>query len=61
MSNLIGVKSYDVDLKNQSAEVITADDSLDFKTVLSTIQKTGKKVKSGKADGEDMSVEAIAS
>jgi copper chaperone len=61
MSNLIGVKSYDVDLKNQSAEVITADDALDFKTVLSTIQKTGKKVKSGKADGEDMSVEAIAS
>jgi hypothetical protein len=41
--------------------VITADDALDFKTVLSTIQKTGKKVKSGKADGEDMSVEAIAS
>jgi len=61
LKKLDGVKSFDVDLKGQTAEVITADDSLEYNTVLSTIQKTGKKVNSGKADGQDMPVDAITS
>ena len=53
---LTGVKSYDVSLKNQTAEVIT-EESVDYKTVLEKIVKTGKKVKSGEADGKEMPVE----
>lgn len=56
-NNRPGVKSYDVSLENQTAEVITNDDSLDYDTVLKTISKTGKKVKSGEADGKEMSIE----
>lgn len=47
---LVGVKSYDVDLEAQSAKVV-ADPKLDYETVLNTIKKTGKTVKSGEADG----------
>jgi copper chaperone len=51
-----GVKSFDVNLEKQTAEIVTEDDSLDYNTVLSTIAKTGKKVNSGQADGADMPV-----
>jgi copper chaperone len=47
-----GVESYNVSLETQTAEVV-ASESLTFDTVLEKIQKTGKKVKSGEADGEE--------
>jgi copper chaperone len=53
---ITGVKDYNVSLENQTAEVVTKDDSLDYDTVLSTISKTGKKVNSGSKDGQDMHV-----
>lgn len=46
-----GVKSHNVDLEKQTAEVTTVDDSLSFDTVLATIRKTGKTVNSAEADG----------
>jgi copper chaperone len=45
-----GVKSYNVSLENQTAEIIT-EDSLSYDTVLEKIKKTGKTVNSGEADG----------
>ncbi len=45
-----GVKSYNVSLETQTAEIVT-EDSLDYDTVLEKIKKTGKTVKSGEADG----------
>ncbi len=51
-----GVKSYNVDLKGQTANV-EAEESLSYEKVLETIKKTGKKVNSGEADGEEKSVE----
>jgi len=51
----LGVKSYNVSLETQTAE-ITAADSLDYQTVLEKIKKTGKTVKSGEADGAPMDV-----
>ena len=51
-----GVKSFDVSLDTQTANVIAAE-TLPYETVLTTIKKTGKTVKSGEADGEEMSVE----
>ena len=60
MSNILGVKKFDVSLDKQTAEVSTNDDSLDYNTVLSTIKKTGKKVKSGEADGKEMPIEVPA-
>ena len=56
---MIGVEKYDVNLEKQTAEVVTKDDSLDYQTVLSTIAKTGKKVKSGEADGKEMPIEVV--
>ena len=56
---MLGVERYDVSLETQTAEVVTKDDSLKYQTVLSTIAKTGKKVKSGEADGKEMSVEVL--
>lgn len=53
----IGVKDYDVSLENQTAVVNTVDDSLDYDTVLKTIKKTGKKVNSGEADGQEKPIE----
>jgi copper chaperone len=47
---LPGVKSYNVSLETQTAEIVT-EDSLDYSTVLEKIKKTGKTVKSGQADG----------
>ena len=55
-SSSAGVKSYDVSLDTQTADVVTAE-TLDYDTVLNTIKKTGKTVKSGEADGEERSVE----
>jgi len=57
LKKLDGVEKYDVSLENQTAEVITKDDTLPYETVLTTIKKTGKKVKSGEADGKDMPIE----
>jgi copper chaperone len=53
-----GVKSYEVSLEKQTAEVVS--ESLDYNAVLTAIKKTGKKVKSGEADGESMPVEVPA-
>ena len=53
-----GVKSNKVSLEEQTAEVIT-EESVDYQTVLGKITKTGKKVKSGEADGKEMSVELL--
>lgn len=50
-----GVKSFDVSLDTQTAEV-TTEDSVSYATVLEKIQKTGKKVNSGEADGVPQSV-----
>ena len=50
-----GVKSYTVSLDTQTADVVTSD-SVDYDTVLQTIKKTGKTVKSGEADGKEMAV-----
>ena len=50
-----GVKSYDVSLDTQTATVV-AEPTLDYETVLKTIVKTGKKVNTGEADGEEKSV-----
>ena len=57
---LKGVEKYEVSLETQTAEVVTKDDSLEYDTVLTTIAKTGKKVKSGQADGKDMPVEILS-
>jgi copper chaperone len=54
------VKEFDVKLDKQTAEVTTKDDSLTYETVLNTIKKTGKKVKTGEADGKEMPIEAPA-
>ncbi|KAF2737274.1 hypothetical protein EJ04DRAFT_510381 [Polyplosphaeria fusca] len=50
LKKLDGVKSYNVSLETQTAEVVT-EDSVDYSTVLEKIKKTGKAVKSGEADG----------
>jgi hypothetical protein len=51
----IGVESYNVSLETQTAEIVAAE-SLDYETVLEKIKKTGKKVKSGEADGQEREV-----
>ncbi|KAK7542306.1 putative iron/copper transporter Atx1 [Phyllosticta capitalensis] len=56
LKKLDGVKSHNISLESQTAEVVAAD-SLDYDTVLNTIKKTGKKVNSGEADGQTKSVE----
>ncbi|KAF2197563.1 hypothetical protein GQ43DRAFT_380693 [Delitschia confertaspora ATCC 74209] len=55
LKKLDGVKSYNVSLDTQTAEIVT-EPSLDYATVLEKIKKTGKTVKSGEADGETMEV-----
>ncbi|KAK0324056.1 Cytosolic copper metallochaperone [Friedmanniomyces endolithicus] len=55
LKKLDGVKSFDVSLDSQTANVVTAD-SVEYATVLEKIKKTGKKVNSGKADGVPQSV-----
>lgn len=54
-NNPPGVESYNVSLETQTAEIVAAE-SLDYETVLEKIKKTGKKVKSGEADGQEMAV-----
>lgn len=56
MDTPTGVESFDVSLENQTAEVKATED-LPYETVLNTIKKTGKKVKSGEADGKEMPIE----
>ncbi|KAF2461727.1 putative iron/copper transporter Atx1 [Lineolata rhizophorae] len=56
LKKLDGVKSYNVSLDSQTAEIVAAD-SLDYDTVLATIKKTGKKVNTGEADGQPMKVD----
>jgi len=50
-----GVKSYNVSLESQTAD-ITADENLSYEQVLEKIKKTGKTVNSGEADGVPQSV-----
>lgn len=45
LTRVDGVKNVDISLENQSVNVVS---SLPYDTVLSTIQKTGKEVLSGK-------------
>ncbi|KAH6663389.1 heavy-metal-associated domain-containing protein [Halenospora varia] len=59
LTKLDGVKSFDVSLDTQTATVVAAPE-LTYEKVLQTIQKTGKKVTAGEADGEKKSVELIA-
>lgn len=53
-----GVQSYEVSLADQTA-IVVAEPNLDYQTVLKTIKKTGKKVNSGEADGEEKSVDLV--
>ena len=46
-----GVKSYEVSLEDQTADVVTEGDALSYAAVLEKIKKTGKEVKSAQADG----------
>ncbi|KAB8241231.1 putative iron/copper transporter Atx1 [Aspergillus flavus] len=55
LKKLPGVKSYDVSLDSQTATVVT-EPSVSYETVLVTIQKTGKTVTAGEADGQTMAV-----
>jgi copper chaperone len=49
------VKSYNVSLDTQTADV-TTDEKVTYETVLEKIKKTGKTVNSGEADGVTMAV-----
>ncbi|KAF1926128.1 putative iron/copper transporter Atx1 [Didymella exigua CBS 183.55] len=55
LKKLDGVKSYNVSLETQTADIV-AEDSLSYETVLEKIKKTGKTVKSGEADGSPRDV-----
>ncbi|KAJ5489595.1 Metal homeostasis factor ATX1 [Penicillium diatomitis] len=55
LKRLEGVKSFDVSLDTQTANVVT-EPTLSYETVLATIKKTGKTVNSGEADGQTMEV-----
>ncbi|KAJ8114706.1 hypothetical protein OPT61_g3485 [Boeremia exigua] len=55
LKKLEGVKSYNVSLETQTADIV-AEDSLSYETVLEKIKKTGKTVKSGEADGSPRDV-----
>ena len=47
----VGVKSYDVSLESQTADVY-ADEGLEYETVLEKIKKTGKTITGATKDGE---------
>jgi copper chaperone len=49
------VKSYNVSLETQTADV-TTEEQLAYETVLEKIKKTGKTVNSGEADGVVMAI-----
>jgi len=55
LKKLDGVKSYNVSLDSQTADIVT-EPSVDYNTVLEKIKKTGKTVNSGEADGQTMIV-----
>jgi len=55
LSKLEGVKSFDVSLEKQSADVV-ANPELEFPTVLEKIKKTGKEVTGASADGQVMEI-----
>ncbi|MCJ1374296.1 Cytosolic copper metallochaperone [Loxospora ochrophaea] len=55
LKKLDGVKTYDVSLETQTADVVT-EPSLEYEQVLEKIKKTGKTVNSAEADGATMSV-----
>jgi len=55
LKKLDGVKSYNVSLESQTADV-TADEKLAYKDVLEKIKKTGKTVTAATADGVTMDV-----
>ncbi|PYI04824.1 heavy metal transport/detoxification protein [Aspergillus sclerotiicarbonarius CBS 121057] len=55
LKKLDGVKSFDVNLESQTADVVT-EPAVSYDTVLATIKKTGKTVNSGEADGQAMAV-----
>jgi len=55
LSFTIGVKSYNVSLETQTADV-TTNEEVAYETVLEKIKKTGKTVNSGEADGIVMAV-----
>ena len=57
LKKLDGVDSYEVSLENQTAKVVT---DLPYETVLEKISKTGKKVNSATADGQEKSVQVPA-
>lgn len=50
-----GVKSYNVSLDSQTADIVT-EDNVSYETVLEKIKKTGKTVNSGEADGKSMAI-----
>ena len=50
------MKSYNVSLETQTADIVT-DDSVSYNTVLEKIAKTGKKINSGEADGVAQTIE----
>lgn len=50
-----GVKSYDVSLDTQTADVVT-EPSVSYDIVLEKIKKTGKKVNEGWSDGAQQAV-----
>ncbi|PSS18357.1 hypothetical protein M430DRAFT_34931 [Amorphotheca resinae ATCC 22711] len=56
IKELNGLRSYEVSLTEQRATIV-ADPSLEYTTVLRAIQKSGKKIISGEADGVSMSIE----
>jgi copper chaperone len=51
-----GLKSYEVSLPNQTADVYTTEDTPEYSAVLEKIKKTGKKVNAGEADGVQMDI-----
>ncbi|KAJ5533640.1 metal homeostasis factor ATX1 [Penicillium longicatenatum] len=55
LKKLEGVKSFDVNLESQTANIST-EPTVSYDTVLAAIKKTGKTVNSGEADGQTMSV-----
>ncbi|RMZ91357.1 hypothetical protein DV736_g1411, partial [Chaetothyriales sp. CBS 134916] len=55
LKKLDGVKSYNVSLENQTADVV-AETGLTYEEVLEKIKKTGKTVNSGQADGVPQAV-----
>jgi len=55
LKKLDGVKSYNVSLDTQTADV-TAEEKLAYETVLEKIKKTGKQINSGEADGVSMPI-----